>query len=157
MGLLLLLAGGGNLSFSGTDGITATDAVTAVAFQATDGIVSSDTGGNRSFSLTDSIAASEAATGGAPANVTLTATQEVLAATDTLVARSVTTTDGIAVSETATVAFANNDFFAVDGIFVGESGFVTSPGPGGVGGLFNETTRRDRELWNRRFQPGRPV
>jgi hypothetical protein len=157
MGLILLLAGGGNLSLSATDGITATDAVTVVALQATDGIVTSEAIGDRSFSLTDSIAASEAATGGAPPSVALTATQELVTATDALVARSVATTDGITVSETATVGFANNDFFAVDGIFLGEAGFVTNPGGDGNGGLFNETIRRDRELWNRRFQPGRAV
>lgn len=155
MSLLLLLASGGNISLSAVDGITATDALTTLALQATDGITTTDAVGDRSFSLIDSIAGSEAATGGAPASVTLTATLEILAATDALTARSAGTTDGIAVTETAVVTYSNNDFFAVDGMFFGESGFVTSPGGGGIGGLFNETIRRDRELWNRRFQPGR--
>jgi hypothetical protein len=157
MGLVLLLSGGGNVAITGSDGITASDALTARSVTAdSDAATATDASGNRSFTVTETVTGTEAATGGAPSNVNVPGT-ELFSATEALDELAVAYADRISITESATVGRPVADITDDDAIFVGESAFVTDASTSGVGGLFNETIRRDRELWNRRFQPGRPV
>jgi hypothetical protein len=160
MGLTLLFGGGGSLNPSATDSGAATDGVLALERSAyTDAGTGSGALVAMAFTMQDSAAGTEAASGGASPNQAVSGVDGPAAITETINLFEPAFADAnLRITETAVVSFGILDFVVSDQGFAGENAHVTDiSGPNSSGGLFNETIRRDRELWNRRFQPGRAV